>query len=138
MPLDNTLLGLQKISSGWKQKHTNLRTVALTGSVGKSTTKEMIGLILEQIDKCLDYAGNFNNEIGVPLSLLKINSSHKYAVLELGARKCGDIELLRDIVEADINCCLNVGSSHLGVFFLLKKIFTKLKLKYLKPLIPKK
>ena len=114
----DSLKAYQQLAHGWRQKFSSLELVALTGSVGKTTCKQMLGQILKQHEShaTLPFAGNFNNEIGVPQTLLTLNSKHKFAVLELGARNIGHIETLVQMVDPTIKMCLNVGSAHIGEF----------------------
>lgn len=114
--VNNTLTALQAIAQGWRLHLTDLTVIALTGSVGKTTTKEMLFSILEKVAPTLKTEGNFNNEIGVPLTLLRLEEKHRYAVIELGARHKGDIRLLTKITSPNIAACLNVGTAHLGEF----------------------
>ncbi len=90
--------------------------VALTGSSGKTTVKEMVYSILQEVGPTLATAKNYNNEVGVPLTLMQLNSSYSYAVLELGARKRGDIAYLRDLVSPDVVLVNNVMSAHIEGF----------------------
>lgn len=90
--------------------------VGLTGSTGKTSTKNMLeSIFLEKGATCATQ-GNFNNEVGVPLTLLGINEQHKYAVVEMGARKIGDIEYLANLVQADVAILLNAGNAHIEIF----------------------
>lgn len=115
--VSSTLEALQKIASHIRRKYPELIVFAITGSVGKTTTKNMLASILKETKKdFLVPIKNYNNEVGLPLTLLHLNSSHKYAVLEMGARKKGDISLLKKIAEPRINLCLGVGSSHIEIF----------------------
>jgi UDP-N-acetylmuramoyl-tripeptide--D-alanyl-D-alanine ligase len=92
------------------------KVVGLTGSSGKTSTKNMLECILTE--KAPTYAthGNFNNEIGVPLTLLSLDSSHQYAVVEMGARKKGDINYLVEFVQPDVAVLLNAGTAHIDIF----------------------
>jgi len=88
----------------------------LTGSSGKTTTKNMLAAILNIQAPTCSTTGNFNNEIGVPLTLLKLEPQHQYAVVEMGARKVGDIGYLGKFVKPDIAILLNAGIAHIDVF----------------------
>ncbi|MFT5716741.1 MAG: UDP-N-acetylmuramoyl-tripeptide--D-alanyl-D-alanine ligase [Oleiphilaceae bacterium] len=88
----------------------------LTGSTGKTTTKNMLATILELKAPTCATAGNFNNEIGVPLTLLNISERHRFAVIEMGARNIGDIEYLGQFVKPDVAILLNAGVAHIDVF----------------------
>lgn len=110
--------------------------VAVTGSNGKTTTKEMIGRVLaEQKETCVS-AGNFNNEVGCPLSLLEINAKHGYGVFELAARQKGDIEYLTRMVRPHIAVITNVSAAHLATFKTIDNIF-EAKSEILKGLTPR-
>ncbi|HKJ05310.1 MAG TPA: UDP-N-acetylmuramoyl-tripeptide--D-alanyl-D-alanine ligase [Geopsychrobacteraceae bacterium] len=93
----------------------NLRgpVVAITGSAGKTTTKEMLASILEQQGPGLKTAGNFNNLIGLPLTLLQLKPEHRWAVIEMGTSALGEIERLTEIAAPDIGIITNVGPAHL-------------------------
>ena len=90
--------------------------VGLTGSSGKTSTKNMLESILAEKGPTYATKGNFNNEIGVPLTLLNIESNHRYAVVEMGARKKGDIKYLVNLVQPDVAILLNAGTAHIDIF----------------------
>lgn len=90
-----------------------LKVVALTGSNGKTSTRTMLTHIAEQQYKTLAPLGNFNNEIGLPLTLLRLENNHALAVLELGMNRSGEIRRLADICRPDIGIITNVASAHL-------------------------
>ncbi|MEA3545708.1 MAG: UDP-N-acetylmuramoyl-tripeptide--D-alanyl-D-alanine ligase [Thermodesulfobacteriota bacterium] len=87
--------------------------VAITGSTGKTTTKEMLATILEQGAPGLKTAGNFNNLIGLPLTLLRLEQEHQWAVLEMGTSALGEIERLTEIAQPTIGIITNIGAAHL-------------------------
>lgn len=91
-----------------------LTVVAVTGSSGKTTVKEMVSAIFEQRHKVLKTKGNFNNLIGLPLSLLPVEPSHDVAVLEMGMNRPGEIARLAEIAEPDVACITNVQGAHLA------------------------
>lgn len=91
----------------------NIETVAVTGSVGKTTTKEFIYSILSKKFKTLKNIGNFNNEIGLPLTVFNLNKEHKAAVFEMGMNHLGEIESLSKIVKPDIGVITNIGTAHI-------------------------
>ncbi len=111
----DTLQALQQLASSWRQK-LDCPIVALTGSNGKTTVKEMIASIASEVGSVLATQGNLNNEIGVPLSLLQIRQQHDFAIIEMGASKPGDIRLLSQITKPDIALITNAGSAHLEGF----------------------
>ena len=90
--------------------------IALTGSAGKTSTKDMLASILSECGDVLSTAGNFNNEIGVPLTLLNLSARHQYAVVEMGAAKAGDIDYLCQFAKPTVAIVTNAGSAHLEGF----------------------
>jgi UDP-N-acetylmuramoyl-tripeptide--D-alanyl-D-alanine ligase len=94
----------------------NPRCVALTGSNGKTSVKEMVATILSQQASVLSTSGNFNNDIGVPLTALRLQPQHQFAVFELGANHPGEIDYTSAIVRPDVALVNNVGSAHLAGF----------------------
>lgn len=110
--VEDTLKALGDIAMLWREKHP-IPVVAITGSNGKTTTKEMVTLILSQKYRVLKTEGNLNNLIGLPLTVLKIDDSHDLAVLELGMNTFGEITRLSEICKPDIALITNVGSGHL-------------------------
>ncbi len=109
--VDNTISALQQIARFWRRK-LNLRVIGITGSVGKSTTKEMTAEVLGTRYQTLRSPGNLNNEIGLPLSLLKLDASHECAVLEMGFYVPGEIQLLCDLALPQVGVVTNVGTVH--------------------------
>lgn len=110
--VDDTLLALGKLASAWRKRF-NLPLIAITGSVGKTTTKEMTASILSQGRQVLKTPVNFNNEIGVPLTLLQLQPEHKVAVVEFGMRGTGQIRYLTEITAPTVGVITNVGISHM-------------------------
>lgn len=108
----NTLSALQALAHSWRLRH-NVTVVGVTGSVGKTTTKETIAAVLEHRSPVLKSHGNLNTEIGVPLTLMQLTARHRYAVLEMGMYSLGDIRLLAEIALPRIGVVTNVQSSHL-------------------------
>jgi len=92
------------------------QVVAVTGSNGKTTTKEMIGAILGREDPCLITNGNLNNHIGVPLTLLRLRQEHRRAVIEMGANHRGEIAHLASVAEPDVGLVTNAAAAHLEGF----------------------
>jgi len=90
--------------------------IGITGSNGKTTVKELLAAILRLEARVLSTRGNYNNELGVPLSLFGLESDHRYAVLEMGASKAGDIAYLAKIANPDLGLITNIGPAHLGGF----------------------
>jgi len=110
--VDDTLEALGDLAAWWRGRH-DLKVVAITGSSGKTTTKEMVSSILNIGNMTLKNQGNFNNLIGLPLTLLKLNGDYKRAVLEMGMNRPGEISRLTEIADPDVGVILNVGMAHL-------------------------
>jgi len=117
----DTHIALGKIASLSRQKSI-AKVIALTGSQGKTTVKEMIGAILNCEGETLITQANLNNTIGVPLTLLQINESHKYAVIEMGADCHGEVEFSATITNPDIALLTNANAAHIEGFGSLQGI----------------
>ncbi|MBS3798524.1 UDP-N-acetylmuramoyl-tripeptide--D-alanyl-D-alanine ligase [Pseudoalteromonas sp. BDTF-M6] len=100
------------------------KTIAITGSVGKTTVKEMCAAILAQKGSVLATKGNFNNDIGVPLTLLRLEPQHQYAVIELGANHLGEIAYTTALTKPDVAVVCNVAEAHLEGFGSLQGVAT--------------
>lgn len=109
--VENTLTALQRIAHFWRRK-LNLRVVGITGSVGKSTTKELVADVLAMRYHTLRTAGNFNNEIGLPLTMLRLGPGYSHAVLEMGFYVIGEIAFLCDIAQPQVGIVTYVGTVH--------------------------
>ncbi len=109
--VDDTLKALQEIARFWRRKH-NLQVIGITGSVGKSTTKELIAEVLGMRYRVLKNPGNLNNEIGLPLTLLHLSAGHQVAVLEMGFYVPGEIKFLCDLALPQIGVITNIGTVH--------------------------
>ncbi len=126
--VDNVLNCLQELSNFHRRK-LNIPVLAITGTNGKTTTKELIGTVLSSKYNTHITSGNLNNHIGVPLTLLKLTNDHEIAVIEMGASKEGDIKELADIAEPTHGIITNIGKAHLEGFGSLNNIIkTKLEL----------
>ncbi|KAF0123282.1 MAG: UDP-N-acetylmuramoyl-tripeptide--D-alanyl-D-alanine ligase [bacterium] len=110
--VDDTLRALGDIAHFWRMKHP-IPVVGITGSNGKTTTKEMIGSILEITFNILKTEGNFNNLIGLPLTLLRLSKKDEIAVLEMGTNARGEIKRLSEISVPDVAVITNIGQAHL-------------------------
>ena len=119
--VENSLEALQKLANYHRNK-TKSKIIALTGSNGKTTSKELIHLVLKEKFNTISTLGNFNNHIGVPLSLLQIKEDTEFSVIELGANNFGEIDLLTKIVEPDYGYITNFGKAHLEGFKNLKGV----------------
>lgn len=107
----DTLQALQEIARFWRRR-LNLRIIGITGSVGKSTTKELTAAVLSQRYRTLKNPGNLNNEIGLPLSIMKMTEGHERAVLEMGFYVPGEISFLCDLAQPQVGVITNVGTVH--------------------------
>ena len=110
--VDSSLRGLQAAARLWRSRLT-LRVIGVTGSVGKSTTKELIADILDERFRTLKNPGNLNNEIGLPLSLLRLTEGHERAVLEMGFYVPGEIALLCELARPTVGVITNISQVHL-------------------------
>ena len=108
----DTRLALKALASWYRNKF-DLPVVQVTGSAGKTTTKEMIASVLSQRYNTLRTEGNFNNDIGAPLTLLRLMPEHQAAVIETGMNHFGEIRYLGDMVRPDIAVITNVGDAHI-------------------------
>jgi UDP-N-acetylmuramoyl-tripeptide--D-alanyl-D-alanine ligase len=113
--VDDTLVALQRLANFTRRKW-GKTVVAITGSTGKTTTKEMASLLLQAHFRVFKSVGNFNNDFGLPLSILKLANEHEIAVLELGMSHAGEIQRLSRIAEPNIGVVTNVRPVHLENF----------------------
>ena len=90
-----------------------IKIIGITGSVGKTSTKEMISAVLEQKYNVLKTEGNFNNEIGLPLTILRIRREHEAAVVEMGISEFGEMHRIAKVAKPDICVMTNIGQCHL-------------------------
>ncbi len=111
----DTRIALGKIAAYIKTKVAP-KTVGITGSSGKTTVKEMVAAILSRLGNVLATNGNFNNDIGVPLTLLRLEKQHDFAVIEMGANHLGEIAYTTDLVKPDVAIINNIAAAHLEGF----------------------
>lgn len=113
----DTRLAMGQLAAYWRQ-HLGTSMIAVTGSNGKTTTKEMIAAIMQVhvggADKVLATAGNFNNDIGMPLTLLRLRPFHRSAVIEMGMNHLGEIDYLTRIARPNVAVINNAGTAHIG------------------------
>jgi len=107
----NSQKSLENLAAFWRRKF-DLRVIGITGSVGKSTTKELVSEILSTKFRTLKNQGNLNNEIGLPLTLLRLSSGYQKAVLEMGFYEPGEIKQLCDIALPQVGILTNIGTVH--------------------------
>lgn len=113
--VSDTRVALGQLAA-WVRQQSTARVVALTGSSGKTSVKEMTAAILRQCGSVLYTAGNFNNDIGVPLTLLRLTAEHQFAVIELGANHIGEIAYTTDLVRPESALVNNLAAAHLEGF----------------------
>jgi UDP-N-acetylmuramoyl-tripeptide--D-alanyl-D-alanine ligase len=112
--VDDTTRALGDLAGSWRREHSAL-VAAITGSNGKTTTKEMLAAIMSQRHRVLKTQGNLNNHIGLPLTLLKLSAEHTACVVEMGMNAPGEIARLTEIAEPEVGVITNVGPAHLGM-----------------------
>ena len=113
--VNNTLKALGELAAGWRRR-SSVPVAVLTGSNGKTTTKEMTVAILRLCFRCLWSPGNFNNRIGLPLTLLMLRQEHERVVLEMGMNQPGEIRELTWVARPEVGALLNIGPAHLERF----------------------
>ena len=113
LPVADTLAAYQSLGRWWRTQQA-ASMIAVTGSVGKTTTKEIIATALEPYGPVLKTQANYNNEIGVPKTLLQLEPRHRFGVVEMGMRGPGEIALLTQVAVPDIAVITNVGTAHIG------------------------
>ncbi|MFP4520752.1 MAG: UDP-N-acetylmuramoyl-tripeptide--D-alanyl-D-alanine ligase [Fibrobacterota bacterium] len=116
--VNSALLGI----AGLIREKGNFRTVAITGSNGKTTAKEMTAFLLSTDERCLKTPGNYNNRIGVPLTFASAGGNEKFAVIEMGANHVGEIGELSKIVKPDTSVITSIGESHIEYFGSVRNI----------------
>ncbi|MEJ2899947.1 UDP-N-acetylmuramoyl-tripeptide--D-alanyl-D-alanine ligase [Acinetobacter sp. NS-4] len=112
----DTRLALGHLGAYRRTQNSQLKVIALTGSSGKTTTKEMLGSILSRLAPTLITRGNLNNDLGVPMMLLELRAEHQFAVMELGASHQGEIDYTSNLVQPHVAGIINIGTAHLGEF----------------------
>lgn len=119
--VDDTKLALGRLAKAWRSQ-CGATVIGLTGSNGKTTVKEMLSSIFSQAGPTLATIGNLNNDIGVPLTLLRLRPEHQYAIIEMGANHVGEIAYLTDITAPDIALLNNASAAHLEGFGSLENV----------------
>jgi len=113
--VDDTRAALGRFAAAWREEH-DATVIGVTGSNGKTTLKELIAACLKRQAPTLATQGNLNNDIGMPLMLARIEESHRYAVLEMGANHAGEIAYLASLARPDVVVITNAGAAHLEGF----------------------
>jgi UDP-N-acetylmuramoyl-tripeptide--D-alanyl-D-alanine ligase len=111
----DTLVGLQDLARFHMHRLQSVTRIGITGSNGKTTTKEIIALILSRSAATAKNEGNLNSEIGLPLSCFEVEQTHRYAVFEMGMNHRGEMAVLADIARPDLALVTNIGTAHIGI-----------------------
>ena len=119
--VNDTRAALGRLAADWRQQHA-ATVVGVTGSNGKTTLKEMIAACLAQTATTFATSGNFNNDVGLPLMLLRITTEHRFAVIEMGANHGGEIAYLTSLAMPDVVVISNAGAAHLEGFGSLRGV----------------
>ncbi|QEN03748.1 UDP-N-acetylmuramoyl-tripeptide--D-alanyl-D-alanine ligase [Thiospirochaeta perfilievii] len=114
--VNDGLEALHKLAHHYIEKFPKLKVISITGSSGKTTTKEVLGSILKLYKPTLVTDGNFNSETGLPLTVFRVREENELAVLEMGMSNPGEIKALVDIINPDISIITNIGTAHIGSF----------------------
>ena len=121
-PVDDTLKKMQQLAEDHRRRFSSLTVVGVTGSNGKTTTKEMIAAILGCYKPTYKNQGNLNSEIGLPLTVLRMRNVYDYAVLEMGINHIGEMDILTRIAKPDLALITNIGRAHIGFMGSQRKI----------------
>ena len=116
LKVPDPLTALQAASAAYLGRIKHPVRIGVTGSNGKTTTKELIASVLERKYSVVKTAGNFNSEIGLPLTVFNIREDHDYAVIEMGVNRVGEMDVLTEILRPDIVVITNIGTAHIGIF----------------------
>ena len=114
--VEDTLKAVGQVAKAYKARFP-IPVIAVTGSVGKTTTKDMVASVLGQRFRVLKTEGNFNNELGLPLTLFRLNRQHEMCVLEMGMNHFGEIDYLTQIVSPHVAVITNIGDAHIAVSY---------------------
>lgn len=113
LKVEDTTKALQAIAFNYRHKFDDLKVIGITGSAGKTTTKDMIFSVLSEKYYCLKTEGNYNNQIGLPLTLLRLDGREDFAILEMGMSGLAEIDLLAKIAVPEIGIITNIAAAHL-------------------------
>ncbi len=111
----DTLAALQRLGRGWLEGFPELRRVAVTGSNGKTTTKELIASVLAQVGETIRNSGNLNSEIGLPQAVMEVREKHRYGVFEMGINHPNEMDLLTEVYRPEFTVITTIGTAHIGL-----------------------
>ena len=120
--VDDVLVAVRALAAYVRKQLPKLIVIGITGSSGKTTTKDLLASILSSRANCVSTKASFNNELGAPITLLECDANTKYCILEMGARHQGDIAALCEMARPNVGVVLRVGTAHLGEFGSVEKI----------------
>ena len=120
--VSDVLIAVRTLAAYVRKQLPDLIVIGITGSSGKTTTKDLLSSILSSRASCVATKASFNNELGAPITLLECDVNTKYCILEMGARHQGDIAALCDMAQPNVGVVLRVGTAHLGEFGSVEKI----------------
>ena len=115
LKVQDTLKALQDLARFYRDKFPEIRMVGITGSSGKTTTKELTASILSRLGSTVCSKGNLNSEIGLPLSMFSIRSCHKFGVFEMGINHKGEMDALVGVLHPQVGVVTNIGTAHIGI-----------------------
>jgi UDP-N-acetylmuramoyl-tripeptide--D-alanyl-D-alanine ligase len=118
----DVLLAVRALAAYVRKQLPNLIVIGITGSSGKTTTKDLLASVLSSRANTVATKASFNNELGAPITLLECDADTKYCILEMGARHMGDIAALCEMAQPNVGVVLRVGTAHLGEFGSVEKI----------------
>ena len=121
LKVDDTLKAYRQIAGAWRNRF-DIPVIAVTGSNGKTTTKDLTAAALNGLGHVQKTSGNFNNEVGVPMTLLELDEKHTAAVVEIGMRGLGQIEILAQVVKPTIGIVTNVSETHIELLGSIENI----------------
>lgn len=113
--VDDTYEALRALAGNWVARFPGLVRIGVTGSSGKTTTKELISTILSEVDSTVKNPGNFNSDIGLPLSVFNITSEHTYGVFEMGISHVQEMDRMLRVYTPDVSIMTNIGTAHIGL-----------------------
>jgi len=115
LKVKDALVALQALAKYYRSKFPAIKMVGITGSSGKTTTKELTAAVLSRLGSTICTSGNLNSEIGLPLSMFTIRSCYEYGVFEMGINHKGEMDALVDVLQPQVGVVTNIGTAHIGI-----------------------